>query len=125
MLCCALFLTPTGCSGFPFEGWVPAAGPLRAQRPPFFSWTGASLRSLPAKPRGFAALPKACCENPHIVEDPDGAVGKDKEKNPNATPEQRTANLATEKANLDKAEADLQAKKARYDAALKQADAKK
>ena len=41
--------------------------------PPFFSGTSASLRSLPAKPRGFAALPKACCENPHIVEDPDGS----------------------------------------------------
>jgi len=58
-------------SSRPYNGWVPAAGPLRARRPPFFSGTDASLRSLPAKPRGFAALPKACCENPHIVEDPE------------------------------------------------------
>ena len=51
-------------SSRPYNGWVPATGPLRARRPPFFSGTDASLRSLPAKPRGFAALPKAhCVEN--------------------------------------------------------------
>ena len=57
----------------PCEGWVPAAGPLHARRPPFFSGTGASLRSSPAKPRGLAALPQVCCENPHYVEVPDGS----------------------------------------------------